>query len=226
MKLLLENDSVACAGRSTKADCTCSIKPGANIKNQVEWRKLALNHNPSISAKGGTRLSDLRRVRLKLELLKTHQLADYSTAHLSSKIIEYAALDALVSRKSCEHFQLLIENNGLLEEKKEGGKIIAKGVLAQIGDKNNEHTWGTLSLGAAKVLVKSAEILVPNSLLPYSDGIKAKEKTFQDTCKERNPPAVVISKIPIVVNFKSLDDNAGAYSENQEMQTLIKNAVL
>jgi len=34
--------------------------------------------------------------------MKTHQLSDYTTEKLSKDIIEYAALDALVSRSICE----------------------------------------------------------------------------------------------------------------------------
>ena len=99
LKLILENYSLACAGRNAEDDCTRLIKLGVNIKNQVELRNLALNYDLSISAKGEKSFSNLCRVQLKLELPKTHQLVDYSTIHSSSYIIENAALDALVLRK-------------------------------------------------------------------------------------------------------------------------------
>ena len=73
-----------------------------------------------MSSKGGTILSNLYRVKLTLELLKTHQLVDYSTTHLSSDVAQHAALDALVSRRLCEHFQFLVENNELFEDDEEG----------------------------------------------------------------------------------------------------------
>ena len=73
---------------------------------------------------------------------QTHQLEDYSTDHFPSDIMEHAALDALLFRKLCEYLQLLIQNNGLFEDKNEGemnvndnigmctgGKNIAKGIV-------------------------------------------------------------------------------------------------
>ena len=101
---------------------------------------------------------------------------------------------------------MLVENNGLLEDKEEdkmnandhigsqiGEKIIAKRIVVQIGSKNNECTWGILPLGAVKVRVALIEILVQNTLLPCSDGkFKTKEIFFWEIFEEQNPSVVVI----------------------------------
>ena len=101
LKLLLENDDIVFAGRQVNGDCNRLRKLGVRIKQSLELRALALKHDPSISLKGGTSLCNLCKIYLKMNLLKTHQLADYSTLNLSPEIIEYEALDELVSRKVC-----------------------------------------------------------------------------------------------------------------------------
>ena len=72
---------------------------GVNIKNSIDLRKLALCHNPSIVSEGGTSISNLCKIYLKLNLDKTHQIFDYSTEKLPKSVFEYSALDSIMSRK-------------------------------------------------------------------------------------------------------------------------------
>lgn len=221
LKLLLENDAFIFTGRQIKGDCNRLERLGVKISRHAELRSMALEHDATISLNGGTSLSNLCKIYLKLDLMKTHQLSDYSITNFSSEVIEYAALDALISRKISEAILSKLVPISLKEDETDkvisvndrvkiflGGKIAGEGIVMHIGTKGSNEKWGTLVLNTSKIAVKVTSVETPNAFLPYSDGtFLAKQKTIQETFNERTNCIIVVPLSSIVIDFKLLESN-------------------
>ena len=174
-----------------------------------------------LKTKGAQVFAICEKVYLKLNLLKTHQVADYSTEKLPESVIEYAALDSIVSRRIGEI--LIRESKAELSSDSEpncfkegeevtvriGGKMVCTGILSHIGGNNNDVLWGSMIVNDGKALVKIGTISYPQIKMPHSDGTFNKNNTSLGsyTAKDENKFIVVplSSVCKLVSNISTLD---------------------
>ena len=75
------------------------LEVASSSRNKKELRILALQCGLEILNKGRTSLCNIFKVYLNLNLLKTHQIAYYSTENISIDAIKYTALDSKHDKK-------------------------------------------------------------------------------------------------------------------------------
>ena len=173
---------------------------GVNITNYKELHTLALQYNPKIPNNSGTSLCNLCRIYLNLNLLKTHEIADYSVENLARELIEYSALDAVISRRLGEIILSKVSNVDsnncvappILEKDEKvkvlmSGRIIAEGVVSFIGRKKTKEKWGTTTLSNGKDLIHIQKLFFGNMKMQFSDeSFKKNETTVGEVLAKSN----------------------------------------
>lgn len=105
LKSLLENKHLVPTGRQVGIDVKRLKNLGVNIDQWLELRGLALRDNADIE---GTSLNQLSKRYLGYAINKFGQTEDWSRNPLPNHLIQYAAVDALVSRLVAEEILRLI----------------------------------------------------------------------------------------------------------------------
>jgi len=238
LKLLLENENLIFVGHQIGGNIKRLRKLGVSIlsRNKKELRTLALQHDSEIPNKGGTSLCNLCKVYLKLNLLKTHQIADYSTENISIDAIKYAALDLIVSRKigeiligtmdATENNNIIISTSLEVSEKVRlflGGKVVATGELMHIGSKSVSKMWGKTSIGKGKVLLKISNVFYSQIKLPfiYSESIVSLGEHLQtsdDKIIAARTSSIMKTVNPLIESVdKTLDVNQNIKENNSNL---------
>ena len=173
LKLLLENENFILVGRQIGGDIKRLRKLGVVIMNmnRKELRTLGLQHDPDMPNKGGTSLCNLCKVHLNLNLLKTHETANFSAENISVEAMKYAALDSILLQKIGE---ILISKISAIENESIvvpsslevgnnvrlflGAKIVAPGAITHVENKSSSKKWGKTSVGKGKVLLKTHDV--------------------------------------------------------------------
>ena len=76
LKCLMENESLIFASQSMQGEINRIKKLGNSMKRKLELQSLALNCDLFLVIKGGTSFSNLCKIYLELDLIKTHQISD------------------------------------------------------------------------------------------------------------------------------------------------------
>jgi len=175
LKSLLEDENLVACGRQIGGDCGRLVKIGIRMPQRCELRTLALMHDPE---QNGTSLQDLALHYLSVYIAKEAQLEDWTRHPLPSKLIMYAALDALISRKIGEEISRRLRTKRscgfpMVEEPENlkpgvqvslrlSGRIVAEGNISFVGSQTEKRKWGGITIGAKKALVALKVVLVPN----------------------------------------------------------------
>jgi len=131
----------------------------------------------------GTSLNQLSKTYLGFAINKFGQTEDWSQNPLPQSLIQYAAIDALVSRLVAEELLYRMRHVGtpgddyVLEEPKQlkigenvhifmRGEIVANGVVTFLGGAGNTKQWGKKKIGLGRVLVDRTDVLLPTTKPP------------------------------------------------------------
>lgn len=138
---------------------------GVNVKQWEELRGLALATDPSLES---TALVNLAERFLGVTLDKSGQLADYSQSPLPDWLVQYSAIDAVVShdinwaikKKSPIAGRALLEapdglKVGTAVQLFLRGKVVASAVVDFVGGHGSVKKWGKMSVGSKKAIARS-----------------------------------------------------------------------
>jgi len=206
LRSLLECRCIVACGRLIGTDCSRLEKLGVNIVRRLDLRGLALRH--CSSQDGGTSLEALCQNYLGLNLDKYGQDADYSQIPLPTALIEYAALDALVSlklaqklllltRKASQENGVMISTDGLSKGDKVEyfcqGKVVATAEVIFVGGDGEMKKWGTVVIGSKRALIQLQQMHHPSVKPPFSDGIfDRKTTTIGYLFSKLNNPVIAV----------------------------------
>lgn len=188
LKKLLQLPQLRACGVQIGGDLARLQKLGVSIEKRIELQQLALVHDPN--QENGTSLEALCRRYLQKNVNKNGQCDDYSQEPLPTKLVEYAALDAMLSRQLADTMLALVSrtkqnfdergsvyeapsNHQLLKGDKVdlmiGGKNVATAALVYVGGINGESRMfrNTFLIGKGKALIKLVEVLLPAARLPF-----------------------------------------------------------
>jgi len=156
-----------------------------HVKNRLELRSLALTKN--IHHPNETSLSALCKTYLWIVLDKSFQITDYSKHPLPNKdkVLQYCALDALVSRLLAEEIlkqtDKTIREGNLYRPPKgsiagdnvilqSSGRNVASGILEFVGGMGKQQRLGNITVGSNRCILRLVHVNVPNHKPPISDG--------------------------------------------------------
>ena len=185
LKALLQLPNVIACGRSIGGDCRQLEILGVTVKRRLELRTIAEDLHGGHA--DGTGLQALAAKYLGIHVNKSPRLEDFSAEKLPAHLIQYAALDAVVSRLIGEklfeqHTEKGKSQLGVVQEGPksaqltvgstvelyQSGKVVACGILHFVGATGRiQERWGKLTVGAQKALIDIHTVVVPNAKPPF-----------------------------------------------------------
>jgi hypothetical protein len=186
LKAILQMEKFVACGRSIAGDLNRLSELGVKVARSVELDLLAKTHNPDQH----TGLAELAITycNLKIDNKEWGQNADYEVDELPVPLVEYGAIDSILSRMIAQKLLSLTMEGpaaileppstlqvGSLVEICHHRRAVAKGCILFLGNERGRgevRKWGDEYVGAGKAMVQIDDLLVPG----YKPPIRFKDK--------------------------------------------------